>query len=216
MPSMSDFRDIYRRTPAWLAPCAAAPRWLALGLSGLLTVSACAKKPVAVVPEPPPLTVPVVPPRLVGPVLVEEDAPQQVVETPITPPPPTTRAPRVRASNGDGGTAAKPGDQASVPDVTNKPDVSTPAAEPSAPLLRTPETADDQEAIRRVREILGRAEQNLTKVNYKGLSTNARGQHDTAKLFMSQAEEALKTRSFTIARFYAGKAETLSGSLLNR
>jgi hypothetical protein len=198
-----------------------APRtgWLVLGLVGLMAVSACAKKPVAVVPEAPPLAVPVVPPRLVGPVLVEEDAPPPVAEAPSEPAPRTTpRAPRVRAGNGEGTPPTKPADQASG-EAATKPDAPEQAAAPAeapAPLLRTPETADDQEAIRRVREILGRAEQSLAKVNYRGLSLNAKGQHDTAKLFISQAEDALKTRSFTIARYYAGKAETIAGSLVNR
>ena len=43
---------------------------LCLGLS--LVGSACAKKEAVIAPPPAPLEVPVVPPRLVGPVMVEE------------------------------------------------------------------------------------------------------------------------------------------------
>ena len=48
-----------------------------------------------------------------------------------------------------------------------------------APLLRTRETANDVEAAKKVQEVLRRAEQNLAKVNYRGLSANGRkaGRH---------------------------------------
>ncbi len=87
-------------------------------------------------------------------------------------------------------------------------------AEP-APLLRT-DTADDAEVARKVRETLGRANTNLNKANYNNLGAGAKGQYDTARRFIAQAEEALKGRSLTFARYLADKAETLSASLLNR
>jgi hypothetical protein len=183
-------------------------------------VTGCAKKVVAAPPEPPPLSVPAVPPRLVGPVVVEEVAPEPIEDAPLEPARrTTTRTPRV-ASRGSDGNGAKPAESGGSSDPAGKPEGATaeqPQPEqPAAPLLRTPETADDHEAIKRVKAILGRAEQNLSKVNYQNLSLNAKAQHDTATRFISQAEENLKTRSFTIARFLADKAETISGSLLNR
>jgi hypothetical protein len=192
--------------------------WLAFGVTGVVVLSACAKRPVAAAPETPPLVVPVVPPRLVGPVVVEEDAPEPVEETAAAPAARTPpRSPRVNRGSGEGSTASKPvepaGPETSRPTNTTEP---APAAEAPAPLLRTPETADDQEAIRRVQAILRRAEQNLARVNYKTLSIDAKARHDEVTRFIAQAEDALKTRSFTIARYFAGKAETLSGSLPNR
>ena len=108
----------------------------------------------------------------------------------------------------EGGTTAEPKPEAPDP---------PPAAEaPSPNLLRTAETADNREATRRVKEIIGRTESNLAKVNYKGLPTSARAQHDNITRLIAQAEEALRTRSFTFARYLADKAEVLSGSLANR
>jgi hypothetical protein len=210
---MSDCRNM--RARARSAPWS----WLAFGLTGVVVLSACAKRPVVAAPEAPPLVVPVVPPRLVGPVVVEEDAPEPVEETAAAPAARTPpRTPRVNRGNSEGSTASKPvepaGPETSRP--TNTSESAAPAAEAPAPLLRTPETADEQEAIRRVQAILRRAEQNLSRVNYKTLSIDAKARHDEVTRFIAQAEDALKTRSFTIARYFAGKAETLSGSLPNR
>jgi hypothetical protein len=87
---------------------------------------------------------------------------------------------------------------------------------PTEPLLRTPATANDTEASRRVRDTLGRAQKNLDQVDYRTLSVNARMQADTARRFITQADAALKNRQLTFARYLADKAETLSTSLLNR
>ncbi len=48
------------------------------------------------------------------------------------------------------------------------------------------------------------------------LSASARAQHDNITRLIAQAEEALRTRSFTFARTLADKAEVLSASLRNR
>ena len=187
--------------------------WIGLALVAMLTGAACVKKPVVVTAEPPPLAVPVVPPRLVGPVQVEEAPPPPVDEAPERPASRApTRTPRVTRSEpparpADGGTAAEP-------PKADPPEPATTEAPPN--LLRTAETADDREATRRVKEVIGRTEANLSKVNYKGLSTSARAQHDNITLLIAQAEEALNLRCFTFARYLADKAEVLSGSLANR
>lgn len=181
----------------------------------VLTGAACAKKPVVVLADPPPLAVPAVPPRLVGPVQVEEAPPPAVDETPTQPAPRTTpRTPRVTRSEPTTRPAENGGAETPRPEATTDP--APPADAPSPNLLRTAETADDREATRRVKEIIGRAEANLAKVNYKTLSTSSRAQHDNITRLIAQAEEALKTRSFTFARYLADKAEVLSGSLANR
>jgi hypothetical protein len=190
---------------------------VAVSLGAVSLGSACTRKPVVIVAEPPPLAVPAVPPRLVGPVQVAEEAPPPVEESPQEPAPrPAARTPRVTRGTADptppkpeGSTAEtpKPGEQAETPPVSG---------EQPPSLLRTVETADDLEATRRVKAILGRAEQNLSKINYKTLSNTARMQHDQVTRFIAQAEDALRVRSFTFARYLADKAEVLSGSLVNR
>jgi hypothetical protein len=185
---------------------------LAIGVFG----PACAKKPVVVIAEPPPLAIPVVPPRLVGPVQVAEEAPPPVEDTPEPAPRTTPRAPRVTRGATDA-PPARPADPAGTDAPKPEPVEGPPASGENPPsLLRTVETADDREASRRVKEILGRAESNLAKVNYKSLSNTARMQHDQVTRFIAQAEDALRVRSFTFARELANKAEVLSGSLVNR
>ena len=191
---------------------------LALGLSFalILTVAGCTKKPVAVALPPPPLEVPVVPPRLVGPVMVEEpEIPP--IETPEPTPPRTTR-PRPAPVRNDPVTKVEP-----PPDATTKPaensaggSGSSSAQGEPAPLLRTPDTANDTEVVRKVRETLARAGENLGKVNYNALNPGAKAQHDTARRFIQQAEEAVKGKNLVFAGYLANKAEILSASLLNR
>jgi hypothetical protein len=83
-------------------------------------------------------------------------------------------------------------------------------------LLRTPDTANDAEVSRKVRETLARAGDNLNKINYNGLNQGAKGQHDTARRFIAQAQDALKSRRLDFARYLADKADRLSASLLSR
>jgi|EndMetStandDraft_9_1072997.scaffolds.fasta_scaffold86829_1 outer membrane biosynthesis protein TonB len=189
-----------------------------LGLAGLsLAGSACAKKEAVVIPPPAPLEVPVVPPRLVGPVMVEEPElpPLEVPE-----PKPTRPRPRPTAAKGDDpvvkvepppDSTTKPNDPATPP-----PAAGTPAAAGPAPLLRTPDTANDAEVSRQVRATLARAGDNLNKINYNGLNQGAKGQHDTARRFIAQAEDALKSKNLVFARYLADKAENISASLINR
>ena len=90
------------------------------------------------------------------------------------------------------------------------------AAPTPAPLLRTRDTANDVEAAKKVQEVLRRAEQNLAKVNYRGLTPNGRQQADTARRFITQAGDALEKRQLTFALSLADKAEALSTALANR
>jgi hypothetical protein len=198
----------------------------ALQLAGALAVavvglapSACTKKAPLVQAPPPPLEVPVVPPRLVGPVVVEEPAPA-TAEVP-EPAPPRQRPPRPATRTGNEPVVkVEPPPESAKPPET--PSNGTPAtsgtnasAEP-APLLRTPDTADDEGVVKSVRETLTRAEGNLNKVNYQALNPGAKAQHDTARRFIAQANDALKSRRLDFARYLAEKADRLSASLLNK
>lgn len=191
-----------------------------LGLVAALGGAGCAKKVVAAPPEPPALVIPVVPPRLVGPVVVQDEPPQPVAEAPAeSAPPPAPRPARkpTASQQADATRQENGGTPVEAPKTEPAAGEQASAAPPAEPrLLRTPETANDSEAVRRVRETLARADQNLKKVNYSTLTQNGRAQADTVRRFITQADEALKARSITFARFLADKAETLSTSLLNR
>jgi hypothetical protein len=190
-------------------------RWLAA--AALLTLSAaaggCAKKVMAAAPAPVPLAVPVVPPRIVGPVVVPDERPQPVAEAPAAPPARPTPRPKP-------GLAVRPPDAPAETPVEDPQRARAEGAEgttPTAPpLLRTRETANDAEAVKKVRDVLYRAEQNLAKVDYRALSPNGREQAATARRFISQAGDALEKRQLTFALSLADKAEALSTSLVNR
>jgi hypothetical protein len=72
---------------------------------------------------------------------------------------------------------------------------------------------DEAEAERRTREVLLRASGLLGRVKPEGLATQARQQHDTARRFVEQAEQALLERNYVLASYLADKAETLAKGL---
>ena len=190
-----------------------ARRLAALVLAALsLAGAGCAKKVIAAAPPPAPLAVPMVPPRLVGPVQVPEERPQPVAEAPAAP----AERPQPRPSR----VATRPAETPAEPAPDEAPRARAEGAEPAppvaAPLLRTRETANDAEAVKKVRDVLTRAEQNLARVNYRTLTANGKAQADTARRFISQAGDALDRRQLTFALSLADKAEQLSTSLANR
>ena len=168
---------------------------------------------IAAAPAPVPLAVPSVPPRIVGPVVVPDERPQPVAEAPAAPD---------AAAGVEAAPASRPPDPAAETAVEDPQRARAEGAEPAAapptpaPLLRTRETANDVEAAKKVQEVLRRAEQNLAKVNYRGLSANGRKDADTARRFITQAGEALEKRQLIFALSMADKAEALSTSLVNR
>jgi len=177
-----------------------------------LTSAGCTKKVIAAAPAPVPLAVPAVPPRIVGPVVVPEERPQPVAEAPAAPTQrPVSRPPRNRPPDPAAEAAAED------PQRARAEGAEAVAAPPTpAPLLRTRETANDAEAAKKVQDVLRRAEQNLAKVNYRGLTANGRKDADTARRFITQAAEALEKRQLVFALSMADKAEALSTSLANR
>jgi hypothetical protein len=183
-----------------------------LGLS--LFAGGCTRKVVAAAPAPVPLAVPSVPPRIVGPVVVPEERPQPVAEAPAAPAQrPAARPPRSPNRPADAGAETPVEDPQRARAEGAEP---VPAAATPAPLLRTRDTANDAEAAKKVQEVLRRAEQNLAKVSYRNLSPILRAQADTAKLFITQAGQALERRQLVMALSLADKAEQLSTSLANR
>ena len=80
-------------------------------------------------------------------------------------------------------------------------------------MLRTPQTADESEAVRRVRTVLDRARALLGQVKTADLTREARTQHDTARRFVEQADQALLEKNLVFASYLADKAETLARGL---
>jgi hypothetical protein len=86
---------------------------------------------------------------------------------------------------------------------------------PAAPLQTIP-TQQELEMERRIRALLVRASSDLSRVDYRALNTDGRTQYDTAKRFVSQAEDAIKARNLVFAANLADKASTLAATLAGR
>jgi hypothetical protein len=84
---------------------------------------------------------------------------------------------------------------------------------PPAPTLQTTPTLQEGEAERRVRAQLAQATGDLNRINVQSLNSDARQQFDTAKRFVAQAEEALRTRNVVFAANLADKAAALAAQL---
>jgi len=174
---------------------------LAISLLVALSASGCAKAGAAVVPDGPPLQVPVPPQRVLAP--VEEVSVPPPVAEPETPPaaavPPRPPARPV--------TEPKP-----------QPPAPAPAAPPPAPVAapRDLRAASPANAAteRSVRDTLARAARDINRVNVTRLSAEERAQYEQSKRFSAQAEEALKERNLIFAATLADKAATLATELL--
>jgi hypothetical protein len=57
---------------------------------------------------------------------------------------------------------------------------------------------------------------NLNRIDYGRLNADARGQYDSAKGFVRQAEEALRGKNLVFASYLADKAATLAARLRER
>ena len=163
----------------------------------LLTLAAgCATAGAQAPIAPQPLEVPPVPPRVIVPDIEEVQPP--------APDPAAARPPQTRTDP-----PPKPPDT----NVTEPPRTVDPPKPAETPRVRTPQTANDEQAEREVRAIMGRAQAMLQNLDYRGLSNAARQQWDTARRFITQADNALKIRNYIFARNLADKAETLARQL---
>ena len=153
---------------------------------------------------PPPARVISTPPEPVAP----------VESTTVERPAPATRPSRAARSTAARPEAPKPAEAGRAESGTDAPASAAPEVAPApAPLLRTPQTADESNAERRTKEVLGRATQLLDRVNASTLGQQARQQHETARRFVEQALQALVERNYVLASYLADKAETLAKGL---
>ena len=92
---------------------------------------------------------------------------------------------------------------------------SKPADEPvkPPPTLQTTPAAAEGEVERAIRATLARATSNLNRINVRGLNADAQTQYNTAKRFVTQAEEAIRAKNLVFARSVADKAAALAAQL---
>jgi histone H3/H4 len=185
-----------------MAKCSIVVLHLALAAS----LAACgAKAKAAVVPDGPPLAVPLPP--------AHEIAVEQIAEAPPQEPPPAPDpvVSIARPSSTAASTPARPESrEAQAPTVVAAP--APPAAQPEATAVRASTSAADEQRIRR---LLADAANDLNKrVDYRRLSKEGQSQYDQSKRFSEQALQALKEKRFDYALTLAEKAATLAAELV--
>lgn len=206
---MGEEKDVTRRHPAqrgrsvWSGAAAAA--------LCLLAATGCSRSKPATAPTPVALAVPPPPARVIS-----------TPPEPVTPTETTTvarPAPAARPARSSRAAPRPEPPRQTEPVRADAPADSTTGSAPaepapnSGPLLRTPQTADEVDAERRVRDVLGRAKGLLDRMNPARLGPQARQQHETARRFVEQSEQAMSDRNYVLAASLADKAETLAKGL---
>lgn len=177
-----------------------------------MLASGCVRAHAKTTPEAPPLDVPSPPPRDVEP--NETEAPPPM---PLTPEPARSAPPRPRPAPREQPRAESPKTEpprpASLPAEAPKP-----AEEPSRPpvTLQTAPATAEGEVERGIRAMLSRATTDLGRVDYRALNADARTQYDTAKRFIRQADEAMRSKNLVFAKNLAEKAAALAAQLAGR
>jgi outer membrane biosynthesis protein TonB len=165
-------------------------------------------------PDMPGLDMPAPPPRDVEPSDVE--APQPV---PLATEPARTPTPRPRPSAPARPAEPRPTDppkpEPAPAPVVEPPKPAEETPRPPTTLQTTPATAEG-EVERGIRASLQRASADLNRVDYRHLNADARTQYDTAKRFVRQADDAIRTKNLVFAKNLAEKAATIAAQLAGR
>jgi hypothetical protein len=165
--------------------------------------SGCAKARAHTEPAIPVLTPPPPPPRVVE-IYVDEPVPTiepSPVDTALATPP--SRPPARPASS-------RPAPPQPEPARTEP---ERPASAPPALTLK-PAPGATTKTETSIRELMGRAQRDLQRVNYAALDADGRAQFETARRFMQQAEDALKGGNLAFAGKLADKAATMASVLV--
>jgi hypothetical protein len=85
---------------------------------------------------------------------------------------------------------------------------------PEASLTLTPTPGSEAQTVTAIRDLMGRAARDLSRVNANALNADGRSQFETARRFLQQAEEALKTRNIVFAGRLADKAAIMAAILV--
>lgn len=179
--------------------------------AGLVLVAlsvACATTQARVAVEPPPpLVVPAAPPRIIVPTDPTPAPPPEDTPAPVTParPRPARQAPRPDPR-------VEPPRPAETVEATKPPNGPETPAVPAPTLEMQPGDRGDAA----VRQQLGKASEDLGRVNYSGLSADLKAQYDTAKRFITLGEQALREQNLIFAATLADKAGAIATSLLRR
>jgi hypothetical protein len=185
---------------------------------GALLASGCARAQAAkTTPDGPPLEVPAPPPRDVELAGTEvAPAPVPLPQEPARNAPPTTRSrPTPPARTEPPKPAEPPKVEQPLPPEAPKPAGTNEEAKPPS-TLQTKPASEEGELERTIRSSMTRASNDLNRVDYRTLNTEARAQYDQAKLFIRQAEDYVRQKNLPIAKTVADKAAVLAAQLAGR
>jgi outer membrane biosynthesis protein TonB len=172
-------------------------------------LAACASASAKTKPvEMPPMSVPPPPPRVIEPTPRPEPTPEPVADWP---PAPTAKPSRPARETRE---PAKP--EAKPPEAQEAPQQPAPVPQPPPTQLRTPATANDTEAENAIRGSIDRGRNLLASVNFPMLSNERKKAYNDAKMFLDQAEAALKQGNYVFAQGVANKGELLPHDLAGR
>ena len=211
--------DTKTRNPFNLSSCTSClrvlrvSRRLAVASFIVAVTSACVTTQGQTVLQRPPLDVPAAPPRVIA---------------PLPPPeaPPVEEPPAEDPTGGKPLPPPKPKPPANAKPVTEKPaepppldpipaPVTTPPAPPT-PTLSTPPPGDAGAVSKQIRDSIDRTRKALDGIDYRPLSNVRKKAYDDAKLFATQADDALKVNNLVFAKELADKAERLAKELQGR
>ena len=166
------------------------------------SLGACAAKAqVRTEMEIPLLDPPPPPPRVVA---VYEPEPEPLPITPAVEPATPVR-PQTRP--------ARP-EQRPEPAATTEAVESVARPAPGPSLTLTPTPGSESQTVAAIRDLIGRATRDLSRVNSASLNNDGRAQYDTARRFIQQAEDALRARNIVFAGKLADKAATMAAVLV--
>ncbi len=167
------------------------------------SLGACAAKAQVRTEVPlPSLDPPPPPPRVVA---IYTPEPEPIPLTPAVEPAPPVRPPS---------RPARPEQKPEPPANSPEPVESAARPVPAPSLTLTPTPGSESQTVAAIRDLLGRATRDLSRVNSASLNNDGRSQFDTARRFIQQADEALKARNIVYAGKLADKAATMAAVLV--
>jgi hypothetical protein len=186
--------------------------FLSLLLASTVTAG-CFRTAAKTTPDGPPLDVPAAPAREAEPSDAETPLPVPLISEPARNAPARPRPATREPARSEPPKVEPP--KVEPPPVVEPPKPAEEPPKPPANLQTTPAQAEG-EVERTIRASLTRANADLNRIDYRVLNADARTQYDTAKRFIRQADDALKTKNLVFAKNLADKAAALAAQLGGR
>jgi hypothetical protein len=178
-----------------------------------VVTSGCIRTAAKTLPDGPPLDVPAAPAREAEPDDAETPQPVPLITEPARNAPARPRPATREPARAEPPKVEPP--KVEPPLIVEPPKPPEEPAKPPANLQTAP-TQAEIEVERTIRASLARANADLNRIDYRVLNADARTQYDTAKRFIRQADDALKSKNLVFAKNLAEKAATMAVQLGGR